>query len=115
MRDLDEKIVTAWLEASNDLCVAVVAPYRVETSWPMVLLCEAFVPDFGSPMGAVVISSRSRGLVRSILRESGRWHSDLGDGYARYNRKLFIETLNDWGWFGQDHLKPEWYTGEPWT
>ena len=115
MTDLNDKIVAAWLEASKDLGVTLVAPYRIETGGPRPLWCEAFIPDFGSPKGAIAISSRSRRVVRPILRETSRWHSDLGDSYARYSRKLFIETLNDWGWFGQEHLKPDWYTGEPWT
>jgi hypothetical protein len=115
MTDLNEKIVAAWLEASNDLGVTVIAPYRVETRGPQVLWCEAFIPDFGSPTGALAISSRSRTMVRPVLRKASRWHSELGDGYARYSRKLFAETLDDWGWFGQEQLKPDWYTGNYWA
>jgi len=115
MTDLNVQIVSAWLEASKDLGIAVIAPYRIEPSGTELLQCEAFMPDFGSPNGAIAISSRSRRLVRPVLREVGRWHSELGDGYARYSRKLFIETLNDWGWFGQEPLKPDWFTGQPWS
>jgi hypothetical protein len=115
MTDLNEKIVAAWLEASKDLGVTVIAPYRVETRGLQLLWCEAFVPDFGSPSGAIAISSRSRRMVRPVFRKIGRWHSDLGDGYARYRREHFIETLNDWGWFGPEQFKPDWYTGQAWT
>ena len=113
MSDLNEKITAAWLEASKDLGIAVVAPYRVETTGPTPIWCEAFIPDFGSPTGAVVLSSKSRRMVRPVLREAKRWHSELGDGSRKYSRRYCVETLNDWGWFGQEHLKPDWYTGEP--
>jgi len=115
MSDLNEKITAAWLEASKDLGIAVVVPYRVETTGPTPLWSEAFIPDFGSPTGAVVISSMSRRMVRPVLREGKRWHSELGNGYGKYSRQHFIETLNDWGWFGQEHLRPDWYTGDPWS
>jgi hypothetical protein len=115
MADVNDKIVAAWLEASKDLCIAVTAPYGVASRGQKPLLCEAFIPDFGSPTGAIAISARSRRKVRPLLREANRWHSELGDGYARYDRRLFIETLNDWGWFGQAHLQPSWYTPPYWA
>ena len=112
--DLNEAIVSAWLEAASDLGVTVIAPYRLGRIGDQTLLCEALLPDFGSQAGAIAITARSRRRTRPILREANRWHSELGDGYANYKRKLFVETLNDWGWYGQEHLKPDWYTGEPW-
>jgi hypothetical protein len=33
--------------------------------------------------------------------------------YANYERDSFIETLNDWGYYGADSKKPKWYTGTP--
>jgi hypothetical protein len=36
-------------------------------------------------------------------------------GCRRYNRQLFIDTLNDWGWFGEKGAEPPWYTGKPWS
>ncbi len=35
------------------------------------------------------------------------------EAYSQYNRELFVETLNDWGWFGDSSAIPEWYTGHP--
>jgi len=31
--------------------------------------------------------------------------------YDHYDRDNFIETLTDWGYFGQPENKPEWYAG----
>jgi hypothetical protein len=43
-----------------------------------------------------------------------RLFSQLSPWYLRYDRALFVDTLNDWGWFGEGPL-PSWYSGEPWT
>jgi hypothetical protein len=109
MTDLNQQIVSAWLEASKDLGITVGA------GGDTLLLCEAFIPDFGSPTGAIVISARSRRTARPVLRAARRWHSELGDGYEQYIRRLFTDTLNDWGWFVHADLKPDWYTGQPWA
>jgi hypothetical protein len=113
MGDVNEKLVAAWLEASEDLGIAVTAPYHLASKGDELLLCEAFIPDFGSAQGAIAISSRTRRKVRPALRVANRWHSEMGD--ARYVRSVFIETLNDWGWFGQAHLQPSWYVAPYWA
>jgi hypothetical protein len=53
--------------------------------------------------------------------KSGPWRTREGqscsfihqESYARYDRDLFLATLNDWGWFGDPADAPEWYTGKP--
>ena len=34
--------------------------------------------------------------------------------YSKYDKKKFIDTLNDLGFYGDESAKPDWYTGEPW-
>jgi hypothetical protein len=34
------------------------------------------------------------------------------ESYSKYNRELFIETLIDWGYFGDNNKKPKWYIGQ---
>jgi hypothetical protein len=36
------------------------------------------------------------------------------DQYGEFERDHFIDTLNDWGWFGSGD-PPGWYSGAPWT
>jgi hypothetical protein len=31
--------------------------------------------------------------------------------YSNYDRTAFVDTLNDWGWFGPEEQRPGWYTG----
>jgi hypothetical protein len=51
----------------------------------------------------------------AFARDTQLYVSRLADSYATFDRKLFIETLNDWGWFAQDRAAPHWYTGRPWS
>jgi hypothetical protein len=46
--------------------------------------------------------------------DDARYFSQLGPSYLKYERALFVDTLNDWEWFGTGS-PPPWYTGEPWT
>jgi hypothetical protein len=52
--------------------------------------------------------------LRQEAEAQGMGWSILGSAYLRYDRELFIDTLNDWGWCGEGD-PPSWYTGEPWT
>ena len=49
--------------------------------------------------------------IRSRL---GYYGSNLFPPYRIYDRQLFVDTLNDWGWFGRPGEEPPWYTGKPW-
>jgi len=78
----------------------------------------AFLPDFGRKAGMVV------GLMDSIAdyerlagfaKSAGLYFSATDFSYyANFRSDNFIDTLNDWGWYGVAEA-PLWYTGEPWT
>jgi hypothetical protein len=112
-RIVDEAISQAWLEAAKDLGIRVTGPFTVQTGGGKVVTYEAYVPDFGGPKGSVT------GVLNDKLRDcratQDYYCSNLSPSYRRYNRQLFIDTLNDWGWFGPTALRPAWYTGKPWS
>jgi hypothetical protein len=100
----DSRLRDAWSEAAAELSL------RVEQRGDAVL-----VHDFGSPNGTLCV------LLHSEVRhfpatpaDDARYFSQLGPSYLKYERALFVDTLNDWGWFGTGS-PPPWYTGEPWT
>ena len=93
MAEVNEKLVAAWQEASQDLGIAVTAPYTIHTSGRGMVRCGAYIPDFGSPTGAFAINSRTRREARPLLRKANHWHSEMS--YLRYDRRVFIEMLND--------------------
>jgi hypothetical protein len=44
------------------------------------------------------------------LQVAGYFFSILSlETYARYRREHFIETLVDWGYFGPEECRPDWY------
>jgi hypothetical protein len=106
---MNTKISTAWQIAREELGVRVVAPYEARTRSGEVVVCEAYLPDFGSPTGAIVLGYNGTGVLRTQF--DGLWCSVAYEPYEVFDRTLFVETLNDWGWFGPSDNKPNWYGG----
>ena len=112
-RFIDGQISAAWLEAATDLGIRVVAPFSLATDAGDSVPYEAYLPDFGGSKGMVVgFLDRDDGDLR---KQGGYGSSDLSDAYRRYDRKLFIDTLNDWQWTGEKDGAPSWYTGKTWA
>ncbi|HET7083456.1 MAG TPA: hypothetical protein VFI23_01705 [Rhizomicrobium sp.] len=103
---IDNQMSNAWAQAAADLGIRVIAPFSL-IAGDEELNFEAFVPDFGSAEGAVVMSEISE-------RKLDRWFSILYPSYRQYDRAHFIETLDDWGWFGAGK-PPDWFTGGSYT
>jgi hypothetical protein len=112
-RIVDETISAAWLEAARDLGIRVVAPFTMHVSEDEKVTYEAHLLDFGGPKGMVV------GVLDDKLQDcrstQGYYCSNLATSYRLYERKHFIDTLNDWGWYGPMELRPSWYTGASWS
>jgi hypothetical protein len=103
---MDAELLGAWQEAAADLGIEV----RVHGD-------AVVVEDFGSRNGMLCSVPTNRDGERALRREAERcgmgW-SVLTRTYARYDRMVYVDTLNDWGWTG-DGPPPPWYTGDPWT
>jgi hypothetical protein len=91
----------------------VAAPFTFRTSDGQSILFEAHILDFGGPKGLIV--GNKEGEIGEARKASGCYYSNLYPGYRRYNRQHFIDTLNDWRWFGEKGAEPIWYTGKPWS
>lgn len=110
---LDQKLVAHWRSAAEDLGIRVTAPVELTDSSGQPFACEAFVHDFGSPSGAVVVSRKTSRRVRHNLRSLGDdvWVCGGGRRQAgQYVRKHYIDELLDWGWFGKAGEEPGWYS-----
>jgi hypothetical protein len=112
-RIVDEAISKAWLDAAQNLGIRVAAPFTLQANEHEVVTYEAHILDFGGPKGTVT------GVLDDDLRDcranAGYYCSNLAASYRQYERQYFVDTLNDWGWFGPTELRPEWYTGKPWS
>lgn len=113
-RILDDQISKAWLNAATDLGIRVVAPFRLKLGRNESLMYEAHIVDFGGPKG-IIVGLIERDHTGDVRCRHGYGSSDLSPEYRKYKRELFIDTLNDWKWFGQKGGEPSWYTGKDWT
>ena len=110
----DTGISSAWRDAARCLLIRVIAPFQFELPDKSAVEVEAFLPDFGGPAGAVVVTLEDE--TRGNRAAKGPYFvSLLGEGYRQFDETLFRETLDDWGWFGADSERPAWYTGRPWS
>lgn len=106
---MNRAIADAWLTAAVDLGIAVTAPARL-TVGDQVEDFDALIEDFGSQAGTAVVALGSATPARAeMARTVGVFLSELSGGaYEEYDRTLFIDTLRDWGWFGEPSLAPDW-------
>ena len=71
--------------------------------------CIAWVASFGSSRGTVVAGRRfATEDIRATARAQAMYFSEIHEeAYSRYERDLFVDTLNDWGWYGDPSAAPE--------
>lgn len=101
-----EQLNRSWREAADDLGI------EVETSGEAIV-----VLSFGRRQGTLcwmLHAAPGAEDLRSVAKQRGMFWSELSSSYLRYDRDLFIDTLNDWGWCGEKE-PPSWYTGKPWS
>jgi hypothetical protein len=107
-----DRIIESWKQASAELGFTFLSPYRLENVEFMGL-----IPDFGSPKGMLIFYNEDLETDpwAKIAEKYGFGYSCLGCSYEKYNKELFIDTLNDWRWSPKSEQPPHWYTGEPWS
>ena len=114
--DTEARVVAAWKEAAADLRIQFTSPFVVTSADGRSHEHLGLVHRFGRRAGV---------LIRVLHEPSEKSPHPAGDdyywsilspgSYGRYERQLFIHTLDDWQFFGQDSDRPEWYTGKSWT
>ena len=111
INDMEDKIKTvasSWNKAAKELGICVVAPFVLKDKEGNPYHYAAFIPDFGSSNGALVIVADPPDLyvdpkVRSCAKDQGYWCSIVNSElYSVFDRIAFIETLDDWQYFGNE-------------
>lgn len=106
----DISLITAWKEASKDLGLEIISPFKVNTEngkfeYPLL------VKNFGRKKGTI-IARHVHFMDYPMPRHKDYFFSAVGaDSYTKYKRTDFIETLEDWGYYGDKETKPDWYNG----
>jgi hypothetical protein len=106
-----DKIANAWSMAARDLALDIVRPFVLvehEKRYEFI----ALIKHFGSPQGTLICLPEEwddSGFA-TVAENNGFYCSGLyAQSYSRYDRQHFVETLKDWGWFGDKSNMPVWY------
>jgi uncharacterized protein YchJ len=106
----DEKLIKAWKTAAEELGLDIISHLQMNTengkvSYPV------FVKHFGRKKGTI-IARHALFMDYPMPKDKDYYFSAVNrDSYSKYNRESFIETLEDWGYYGDKASKPEWYNG----
>ncbi len=102
----------AWQEAARDLGFRFISPFRFRDTSGQEHDCAGWLPDFGAPRGALILSRHDSDEAGQAGDAAGYYVSGLSPRYYEtYDRALFIDTLNDWGWYGPPERAPAWFRG----
>ncbi|HEX2698013.1 MAG TPA: hypothetical protein VHM28_09910 [Anaerolineales bacterium] len=113
LSEIEDAISKAWLEAAVELGINV-EPHFVLSVDGQNYIFIALIREFGGQKGTLICPINDWKIYSPIAKSYGYYCSALANSYTKYQRTLFIETLDDWGWFGTLENKPSWYTGKPW-
>jgi hypothetical protein len=118
MESKEQLVANAWRIAAAELGIEVQTDISLTDENDCAHRFVVHVAGFGGPRGTICSLTESAdnesGTLDGLAHESGYYYSQLGEGYAAYDRTLFVATLDDRQWFRADKPAP-WYTGTPWT
>jgi hypothetical protein len=114
MTDTEARVVAAWKEAATDLGIRFTSPFITTATDGSSREHLGLVHQFGRRSGTLIAVLHEPS--EQIERPAGEdyYRSILGAGYGRYERQSFIDTLDDWQFFGPESERPEWYSGKSW-
>jgi len=112
--DLIDRPERAWIEASKDLGIRFIHPYKFTGLNGEEYEVAGLLPDFGRGKGAL-ITNRKTDEEANIMADltNDYFMSGLNPCYYdKYDRECFIDTLSDWRWIGEKQKKPDWIKNE---
>jgi hypothetical protein len=111
---VEAKVVAAWREAARDLGIQFTAPFSVERDARR-FDTLGLVHHFGRRIGTIISVIDEPSSLTRFPAADDYYSSQLSASYTRYDRQFFIDTLDDWQFFGEDSERPSWYSGKPWS
>ena len=106
----------AWLDAAKDLGIRIDHPFTFTTKGGITATTEGvYLPEFGGSNGTVLTCRFDPDGLDELADDTDYYRSWLNPHcYEPYEREHYIDTLNDWGWFGLPDDQPEWFSGKYW-
>jgi len=101
----------AWRTASADLQLEFVSPFTFMDEQGEPHTCSGLVVDVGGPKGTLIVSQHDEDPDADVAgAQLGFYTSALNPRYyEKYDRKRFMNTLLDWGWYGPIEKRPPWF------
>jgi hypothetical protein len=100
------------LHAANELGIRIIVGFIVRLPDDYLLPTEALFPDLGGLNGTIVLNSDYEfdAEVRRSLMAQGFSISAFSEPLQNENFDLdsYAEMFTEWGWTGNECLKPEW-------
>jgi hypothetical protein len=112
MTKREAKVVAAWHEAAADLGFRFSSPFLATARDGQQFEALALVHEFGGSIGTLISTEPSADLYPAVGEAYGVSYLDYR-GYARYKRDVWIEMLDDWGFWGEPARAPAWYAPGP--
>jgi len=107
--DLINRPERAWIDASKDLGIEFIHPYIFKGLNDVEYEVTGLLPEFGFDKGVIISTRKSdeEAVLMADLANEYLMTALNPNSYDKYDRALFIETLNEWGWIGKGK-KPIW-------
>jgi hypothetical protein len=115
MTDTEAKVVAAWKEAAADLGIRFTSPFIIRTPDGRSHEHLGLIHQFGRRIGALISVLDEPSEQNPRPASDDYFWSILGPRYRQYERQTFIDTLDDWQFFGSEAERPSWYSGASWT
>jgi hypothetical protein len=114
MTDTETKVIAAWKKAAADLGIQFTSPFIATLADGSTHEHLGLVHRFGRRVGTLIRVLHEPSEKSPHPAGDDYYFSILAPDYGHYERQLFIDTLDDWQFFGPDAERPEWYSGKVW-
>lgn len=109
-KEEDANLIKAWKKAGKDLGLEIISPFILNTTNGKVDY-PILVKSFGGKHGTI-IARHELFFDFPMPKHKDYFISAVNaEYYSDYNRTNFIETLEDWGFFGNSNDVPKWFNG----
>ena len=108
---MDQYVLNAWKTAAKELGISIEVPFELQFDSGEVINDLLLIKDFGGKAGTVIFGMNHERFSEIFKNAEKKEYFCSGlntEVYKEYNRQIFIETLNDWGYFGEEKDKPDW-------
>ena len=115
MTEMESKVVAAWHQAAVDLGIQFTSPFSVSLPDGQSVVFLGLVHKFGGRVGTLISVLGEPSSQQKFRADDDYFISKLGRSYGTYQRQHFIDTLDDWQFFGAQAERPAWYAGKRWA